>query len=737
MKQTQVRCFRNGNVVMEKLVYTIEDSAIAKILGKENFSNKESAVLELVKNAYDANASLLTIRFEDGELNIIDDGEGMSADDIKNAWMHVGKSSRGYSLDAIEGGEARVAAGAKGIGRFALARLGDFVELVSHKNGFEPIRWITDWSSSQIEISNKDVPIGTSIKIRQLSDRWNVKTFRFLENYLAVTCKNLAMNIILNCDNLALSPSWTYLEPQLGKTHVAEIDMSYKADKGILTCKIYNDEFLPEAQKYCKNIDISGANVNICMYDELQGNKALNKHFIDPDVWQEALKKIGDFEARIFFSLNTVISGDEDKFLYKRKSLENRYDNGIALYRNAFSSASFEGSKDWLEIGRRAAGSPAAATHPTGRWRVRRNHVSGFVLLDKKENKEISDLSNRQGINENEIFIVFKEIILTGIDTFELYRQGIIREINKKNKIETSNIELLAKFRKNPQKESITYSKEDWSQLKEEMKADANQRKEEKQKYEEREMQFRYDSRILNVFATVGLKSLAISHDFKTDRNMLDDFYVSIQNALQMYGFWEILSDFEHTRIHHRNVPYLLERAEDVNKKLLFFLNSILDQAEKKRFTSSECLVIDTLEKVSSAWRVSYPSIDIQIDSNLDSLAVFDIPEDILDVVFDNLILNSIQNYEGKNEDSGLHIEIKVEMINGRLDFEYKDNGPGLHMKYHDNPRRILEPHETTRSNGHGLGMWIVNSAIMNYSGEIYQIGSTIGFDLRFYFESK
>ena len=41
---------------MEKLKYIIEDSTIAEVLGVQNFTNEESAILELVKNAYDAQA---------------------------------------------------------------------------------------------------------------------------------------------------------------------------------------------------------------------------------------------------------------------------------------------------------------------------------------------------------------------------------------------------------------------------------------------------------------------------------------------------------------------------------------------------------------------------------------------------------------------------------------------------------------------------------------------------------
>ena len=81
---------------MEQLKYIIEDRTIAALLGEQNFTNKESAVLELVKNAYDAGATLFTITFEPNTIYVSDNGSGMNASDIKNNWMHVGKSDKDY-----------------------------------------------------------------------------------------------------------------------------------------------------------------------------------------------------------------------------------------------------------------------------------------------------------------------------------------------------------------------------------------------------------------------------------------------------------------------------------------------------------------------------------------------------------------------------------------------------------------------------------------------------------------
>ena len=56
---------------MEQLQYVVEDSTIAELLGVQNFTNDESAVLELVKNAYDAKANHVTLVFSKNQQLII------------------------------------------------------------------------------------------------------------------------------------------------------------------------------------------------------------------------------------------------------------------------------------------------------------------------------------------------------------------------------------------------------------------------------------------------------------------------------------------------------------------------------------------------------------------------------------------------------------------------------------------------------------------------------------------
>ena len=162
---------------MEYLKYIIEDSTIAELLGVQNFSTNEAAILELVKNAYDASSLLVTLDFTENQLRVIDDGVGMDKDDVKDHWMHIGKSSKGYRIFDTNS-NVRVQAGSKGVGRFALARLGKTVKLYSKKDGCVGVIWNTDWNESTLELRSDSIEKGTRIEITNLMEKWTINKIK-------------------------------------------------------------------------------------------------------------------------------------------------------------------------------------------------------------------------------------------------------------------------------------------------------------------------------------------------------------------------------------------------------------------------------------------------------------------------------------------------------------------------------------------------------------------------------
>jgi hypothetical protein len=111
---------------------------LISLLGDELISDEPVAVVELVKNAYDADAKNVSVTFETNDsgtpvrLVIKDDGIGMDLATVMSGWLEPGTVLKKQS-DRSPGG--RLYQGAKGVGRFAAARLGDALILETRKKG--------------------------------------------------------------------------------------------------------------------------------------------------------------------------------------------------------------------------------------------------------------------------------------------------------------------------------------------------------------------------------------------------------------------------------------------------------------------------------------------------------------------------------------------------------------------------------------------------------------------------
>lgn len=709
---------------MEYLKYIIEDSTIAELLGVQNFSNDEAAVLELVKNAYDANALIVTLEFVDKTtLKITDNGDGMDSEDIKKHWMHIGKSSKGY--DFIDtNNNVRVQAGAKGVGRFALSRLGKDIQLYSKKAQKDGVVWKTDWNQSTLESDSSIESKGTCILIKNLREKWTPKRIEKLNKYLEKTYHDTAMKIRIIANEYDEFVKLHFPKPEPGKNCRANIELKY--DKGILSVSVHSDEFSSDATKYCPEIDLNTYNNEVNIFNEFEGNEIAEME--GEELFSE-LEKLGGFTANLLFNFNAT-KQDKEKFLYKYLKTDESVDSGVILYRNAFSISSFEGEKDWLGLGKRTRKSPAAASHPTGAWRVRENQMSGYVLIDKKQNVVLQDLMNRQGLDENAYYKLFVQIILTGIKEFERHRQKIIRKINEKNKREEEPIKKISdEIVKNP-KRIETLDKIEQNKLVNELKSYRQNSKKLEQEKTNVEERYRYDVRILNALATSGMKATSIAHEINNDRNQMEPSYDDIVNALKEYKVWEIVNSPERRKIACKDVPGLLENNSIAVKKILTFIDAILQNVEIQQF-SAECLNIkEIINKIVEGWKKDYSWL--KIETCIDDKVEFNISRDIFNTIFDNLILNSVQQ---NSETSELKIKIIISRDNSKLKISYYDDGKGLSKKYLDNPKIILEPHETSRANGHGLGMWIINNTINLQNGEIVSISGEGGFGFVFEME--
>lgn len=707
---------------MEILKYQIEDSTIAELLGRNNFTSEESAVLELVKNAYDALSSKIEICFQENNITIVDDGVGMNEEDIKKYWMRVGYSEKGYESSVKD--KKRILAGSKGIGRFALSRLGKEVVIKSKKANSVAIKWETDWNQSTLDFIEKE-ELGTMMIISKLNCKWTENKIEKLIDFLSKTYNDDQMVILIKFKNKCFNIKKYFNNPKIGYNYLSSIELNYSSINKTLYYNVISDEFCDEAREFCGNININSKVDKIDIFENLK-----NKYDFEANELNDFLVQLGDFNGKLFFFFKPI-EKDMERFLYKHK-LDNALSDGVILYRNSFSISSFEGKKDWLGFGKRSRKSPAAATHPTGSWRVRENQISGYINIDKVNNPKLKDLSNRQGLEENEFFDLFIDIILLGVEAFESYRQSIIRKINQKNidivkEINDKEFKIIENIIKNPKNIEIL-NVNDKKKLVEEIKNIKKDQEIIKKEIDSSEQRYRYDVKILNILSTLGLRAASIAHELQNDRNYIYSNIDDIIKRLKQLGLWDMINCPENTKYSTWNIPLMLKENKRINIKMIEFMDTMLSDIEKDQFDIVEMNLFDEVKNAIEKWEKNYSWINFNI--NIDNNVVLFASRDTIKVIFDNLILNTIQ----QNEDKDL-INIEINAIrhsNELVEFNYSDDGIGLPKKFIDCPMKILEVHQTSRKNGHGLGMWIINNTLNMTGGEVKEIDGHNGFRIKF-----
>ncbi len=219
---------------MEELKFSV-DSALLSELGEKLVETVHVALVELIKNSNDADARLVTVSIipskklnEGPEIQIADDGLGMTFDEVKKYWMRIATTNKLANNKSKIYGRAKT--GAKGIGRFACRRLGNELKLITtalREDGlYDKTEVVFLWKkfTAGSEVTNitcdgktetlKTAKTGTTLIItKAATDEWKIKGYDYLKRQVAVLAANHGiqrpgfeydpgLNIILNAPTL-------------------------------------------------------------------------------------------------------------------------------------------------------------------------------------------------------------------------------------------------------------------------------------------------------------------------------------------------------------------------------------------------------------------------------------------------------------------------------------------------------------------------------------------------------
>lgn len=789
----------------------------AKLIGLENFSNEEGAIIELVKNTYDADAPNCILVFdlkyvtqiEEGEtleildkksskIYIIDNGVGMTDEIISNQWMTIGTDNKLYENITVGG---RVKTGAKGIGRFALNRLGITTTLKTIvKETKKGLEWTVDWNdfdkqgatvsdveadlvqleyfSLDKELLNefseyekiisliKDISFesGTIIEISNLNDNWEdeqlEKLFSNLEMLLPPKEQS---DFRIDFFTTSNSESFGKVKTAFYDDFDYKIDAVYDGDSGLkikikrkeLDVEIiearYPDVFNYEAmQRYPYRLEDFKK-------EEIELNKNLGV-FLANKVDKELIDKVGSFSFSFYFLKNTISDdkgdGDLKKYPYKNFSSANRKSwlkkfGGVKIFRDDFRIRPYgENGEDWLKLGERQSQSPGGPGQRLGGYRIRPNQIAGTVNISRIHNLYFQDKSGREGIIENDVFDLFKNILKEIIAFFEKDRNVIMYHLSelykKKNKEEEARRKAqqeAEKIKQEQDKEEKT-DRED-SQYKssnnytdrERILADGIQILTEDNEKKDDEI------RLLRSLASVGLIISSFAHEVKSLRSRLiprTTFLLKeLKNHLDEKGLSQIDKD--------DNPFYMIKLMQEEDIKLKHWLDYSLSTLKRDKRERTNLDFSDYFERFKSTWSkaLHQRKISISLEGNNSKSCTIRAFEVDMDSIFNNLLSNSMNALKGY-KDGEKSISINWKKVDDNIEIIFSDNGKGLDNQYKDNPEQIFNLNESSKKDnkgniiGTGLGLYIVRTIIEEHNNSsVSIIGFENGLQLKITFRTR
>jgi signal transduction histidine kinase/TolB-like protein len=450
-------------------------AAVVFRLGEELITDVVQALVELVKNSYDADASWARVTITTpknassgapetiGEIVVEDDGNGMDADDFQRGWLMIADSAKKSMKDSGKTTrKKRTPVGDKGLGRLGVQRLGHDVEIVSRIRdpAAEELRLVFSWRDFLEARRLSDVPVqleaqsrswkrsGTKIVVRDLKnpDQWvgkhaRTKLQRSLSELISPfqEVRDFNVTVTLNGEKVEIAE----IAEQLRETASVRYKLTFNGSVLRVDGKVRLN-FVERAQKKEDQAYLQGLlskDKGRAFVDYLERKEARkrppNLQFHENSKWfvtfhfEQELDPLGDvlladgsvaspgpFRGEIDYLLldNEDISGHHvwDKLSDYRHLVSGLA--GIRVYRDCFG---VRVGDDWLNLGHQS-------TSGSSIYGLRPKNVIGFVAISARDNDVLLETTSREGFQDTPHYRNFYRLLQNFVSWSE-QAQGYLR----------------------------------------------------------------------------------------------------------------------------------------------------------------------------------------------------------------------------------------------------------------------------------------------------------------------
>ena len=404
-----------------------------QLLGDELIGSARLAIFELVKNAYDADANkaivCLNLDTEEGPIiTVSDDGEGMNHDVLQSIWLVPGNEHRKKQRqDQIRTPKHnRLPLGEKGLGRFAVHKLGNRISMVTRSRNSDECLVEIDWNeliekpfldeaTVKIIVRRPEVftgeTTGTRIEVRELrGDDWTRREIRRLHDQITSICSPFkasgSFQAILEVPGYE---TWVSDLPDVSEILDRAIwKFSFKLDKGKFDWR-YEFRQVPGFKLDPRIVQKSG---DLLKLPPQSGDERMEKKVVADEATMQGIGAVsGEFYVY-----------DRDKEVLRRSTnvqlLTGYLDEtgGVRVYRDAIRVYNYgEHGDDWLGLDLRRVNIPTR--------RISRNIILGAVHISLEESLGLLEKTSREGFVENDACRQLRRIVLGALATLEEERQ--------------------------------------------------------------------------------------------------------------------------------------------------------------------------------------------------------------------------------------------------------------------------------------------------------------------------
>jgi anti-sigma regulatory factor (Ser/Thr protein kinase) len=674
---------------------------LLKLLGDELIGDDRLAVFELVKNAYDADATSVDVELNlnTKSPNIIvwdHNGSGMNKEDIVTKWMEIGTKSKRKENRVRSPIFSRMPLGEKGIGRLAVHKLGTQLCINTRAKNAPEFNITIDWPSlideanyiedTKVKILELEYPryfnkeTGTRIEINGLNnENWTRGDIRRLKRMLtslispfktvsdfhvnySVPGKEKDIADLLESEDILAKALWTY-------DFIIDEDGSFSC-----SYKFNPPSTFKELVSTIKNVDNSKLELlEPSKEEELARDVNVRESLL---LNQEDLKGIGPISGSFYVYmktgsiLNAVGSAQSIKDYLKEQS-------GIRVYRDGIRVFNYgEATDDWLGLNAGRINRPGQ--------RIDSGMVIGGVDLNLEQSNKLQEKTNREGFDDNNTYKRFRWIISSIIEDFHMKHQDDRIALTSYIKGDIKDLSpATTRFAESIKDIKVSIKKHG---LEVEMSNKVAQ-------IESDYLQMR------EVTLSSGIAGINLAVIFHEVERGVDDLNQSIRQS----------DDYD----------TLLKRAEHLAELLEGFA-PLLRRNEQKTFN-----IKALLEKVLKLnnHRFTHHNVSVSCPIFTGESESFEVtaPFGLLQATLTNLLDNSIHWTQLKAEKEGKHYKPAIR-VDSLLDWFKEgpalvimDNGPGFSI----DPEEAVQPFKTTRPGGMGVGLYYADKVMETIGGSL------------------